>query len=52
MKVYMLIDALTAVGKFVKVTAANVHISALHLKETVSGKFREVPYCTGHVNFK
>lgn len=27
------------------------HIVALHLKETVPGVFREVPFCTGHVNF-
>ena len=27
------------------------HIIALHLKETVPGVFREVPFLTGHVNF-
>lgn len=27
------------------------HIAALHLKETAPGKFREVPFGTGHVNF-
>ncbi len=27
------------------------HLTAMHLKETVPGKFREVPYGTGHVNF-
>lgn len=27
------------------------HIVALHLKETVPGKFREIPFLTGHVNF-
>ena len=27
------------------------HIVALHLKETVPGVFREVPFCTGHVDF-
>ncbi len=27
------------------------HIIALHLKETLPGKFREIPYGTGHVNF-
>ena len=27
------------------------HISAFHLKETVPGKFREIPYGTGHVDF-
>ncbi len=24
----------------------------MHLKETVPGKFREIPFGTGHVNFK
>ena len=28
------------------------HIVALHLKETVPGVFREVPFLTGHVKFK
>ncbi len=28
------------------------HIMALHLKETVPGKFREVPFQTGHVDFQ
>lgn len=28
------------------------HIFALHLKETVPGKFREIPFLTGHVNFE
>jgi hexulose-6-phosphate isomerase, putative len=28
------------------------HITSLHLKETVPGKFREIPYGTGHVNFE
>lgn len=28
------------------------HLAALHLKETVPGKFREIPYGTGHVDFK
>ena len=27
------------------------HIIALHLKESVPGKFREIPYGTGHVDF-
>ncbi|MBQ7559098.1 MAG: L-ribulose-5-phosphate 3-epimerase [Synergistaceae bacterium] len=27
------------------------HIIALHLKETVPGKFREIPFLTGHVDF-
>lgn len=28
------------------------HLIALHLKETVPGKFREVPFATGHVDFE
>lgn len=28
------------------------HVSAMHLKETVPGKFREIPFGTGHVDFK
>lgn len=28
------------------------NITSLHLKETVSGKFREIPYGTGHVDFE
>ena len=28
------------------------HLVALHLKETVPGKFREIPFGTGHVNFE
>jgi L-ribulose-5-phosphate 3-epimerase len=28
------------------------HIVAMHLKETVPGVFREVPFLTGHVDFK
>ena len=28
------------------------HIVACHLKETIPGKFREIPFGTGHVNFK
>lgn len=27
------------------------HIAAVHLKETIPGKFREIPYGTGDVNF-
>ncbi len=27
------------------------HITAMHLKETVPGKFREIPFGTGHVDF-
>ena len=32
--------------------AGRGHIFALHLKETVPGVFREVPFCTGHVDFQ
>lgn len=28
------------------------HIFALHLKETVPGKYREIPFLTGHVDFE
>jgi len=28
------------------------HIAAVHMKETVPGKFREIPYGTGHVDFR
>ena len=28
------------------------HITSVHLKETVPGKFREIPFGTGHVNFE
>lgn len=28
------------------------HLAAVHLKETIPGKFREVPFGTGHVNFE
>lgn len=28
------------------------HLVALHLKETVPGKFREIPFLTGHVDFE
>lgn len=28
------------------------HVAALHMKETVPGKFREIPYGTGHVDFE
>lgn len=28
------------------------HIAAVHLKETIPGKFREIPFGTGHVNFE
>lgn len=31
--------------------AGKGHLAALHLKETVPGKFREIPYGSGHVNF-
>lgn len=28
------------------------HLAAVHLKETVPGRFREIPFGTGHVNFQ
>ena len=28
------------------------HLVAMHLKETVPGKFREIPFGTGHVDFE
>jgi predicted hexulose-6-phosphate isomerase len=28
------------------------HLAAVHMKETVPGKFREIPYGTGHVDFQ
>ena len=28
------------------------HLAAMHLKETVPGKFREIPYGAGHINFE
>lgn len=28
------------------------HLAAVHLKETVPGKFREIPFGTGHVDFE
>lgn len=28
------------------------HLIAMHLKETVPGKFREIPFLTGHVDFE
>ena len=31
--------------------AGRGHLAALHLKETVPGVFREVPFGTGHVDF-
>lgn len=32
--------------------AGKGHLAAVHLKETVPGKFREIPYGTGHVDFE
>lgn len=28
------------------------HLAAMHLKETIPGKYREIPFGTGHVNFE
>ena len=33
------------------IEAGNGHIAALHLKETLPGKYRDIPYGTGHVDF-
>lgn len=33
-------------------TLGKGHIVAMHLKETVPGKFREIPFGTGHVDFE
>ena len=32
--------------------AGKGHLAAMHLKETAPGKFREVPYGEGHVDFE
>ncbi|SCH40993.1 L-ribulose-5-phosphate 3-epimerase ulaE [uncultured Clostridium sp.] len=32
--------------------AGKGHVTSLHLKETMPGKFREIPYGTGHVDFE
>jgi L-ribulose-5-phosphate 3-epimerase len=32
--------------------SARGHMVAMHLKEALPGKFREIPYGTGHVNFQ
>lgn len=32
--------------------SARGHLAAMHLKESVPGKFREIPYGTGHVKFQ
>ena len=34
------------------ICCARGHISAMHLKETVPGKFREIEFGTGHVDFE
>jgi len=34
------------------ITSGRGHIAAMHLKETVPGKFREIPFGTGHVEFE
>lgn len=46
-------NAAVAAGKDVKddLLQGKGHIAAVHLKETVPGVFREVPYGTGHVDF-
>jgi L-ribulose-5-phosphate 3-epimerase len=37
---------------FTDIKSGAGHIVACHLKETVPGKFREIPFGTGHVDFK
>lgn len=37
---------------FADIRSGAGHIAACHLKETVPGKFREIPFGTGHVDFK
>ena len=37
---------------FADIKSGAGHIVACHLKETVPGKFREIPFGTGHVDFK
>ena len=36
---------------FEDIKSGRGHIAAFHLKETVPGKFREIPFGTGHVDF-
>lgn len=38
--------------EFQDLMAGKGHIISIHLKETVPGKFREIPYGQGHVDFK
>ena len=33
------------------ITTGQGHIAAMHLKETVPGQYRDIPYGTGHVDF-
>lgn len=49
-----IMNAAVSYGKDVldDLTSGNGHIIALHLKETVPGVFREVPFGTGHVPFE
>ena len=49
-----LTNAAVAAGKNVldDIEIGRGHIAAFHLKETVPGKFREIPYGTGHVDFE
>ena len=34
------------------IAAGRGHMAAMHLKETLPGRYREIPYGTGHVNFQ
>lgn len=38
--------------EFQDIISGKGHISSLHLKETLPGKFREIPYGDGHVDFE
>ena len=48
-----LTNAATTYGTSVQddMEAGRGHLVAIHLKETVPGKFREIPFLTGHVDF-
>lgn len=39
-------------GVYEDILSGSGHIAAAHLKETISGKYREIPFGTGHVDFE
>jgi L-ribulose-5-phosphate 3-epimerase len=41
----------TGTDEFEDLRSGKGHLAAIHMKETVPGKYREIPYGTGHVNF-